>query len=68
MMLDRYWIEDKKSVFFIDIAEVAELVDAHASGACAFGCTGSSPVFGTKWKKKPCSSMNYKAFLLIMSR
>ena len=31
-------------------AEVAELVDAHASGACAFGCTGSSPVFGTESK------------------
>ncbi len=29
------------------IAEVAELVDAHVSGACAARCTGSSPVFGT---------------------
>ena len=28
-------------------AEVAELVDAHASGACILGCGGSSPLLGT---------------------
>ena len=29
-------------------AQVAELVDAHVSGACAARCAGSSPVLGTK--------------------
>ncbi len=29
------------------IAEVAELVDAHVSGACVFGREGSNPSFGT---------------------
>ena len=28
-------------------AHVAELVDAHGSGPCAFGCRGSSPFVGT---------------------
>lgn len=28
-------------------AEVVELVDTHASGACDFGCGGSSPPFRT---------------------
>ena len=28
-------------------AHVAELVDAHGSGPCAFGCGGSSPSVGT---------------------
>ena len=27
---------------------MAELVDAHGSGPCAFGCGGSSPLLGTK--------------------
>ncbi len=29
-------------------AEVAELVDAHDSKSCTFGCVGSIPTFGTK--------------------
>ena len=29
------------------LAQVAELVDAHVSGACAERCAGSSPVLGT---------------------
>ena len=29
-------------------AQVAELVDAHVSGACAARCAGSSPALGTK--------------------
>ena len=28
---------------------MAELVDAHGSGPCAFGCGGSSPLLGTKY-------------------
>ena len=28
-------------------AQMAELVDAHGSGPCAFGCGGSSPLLGT---------------------
>ena len=32
-------------------AQVAELVDAHVSGACAARRAGSSPVLGTKHKK-----------------
>ena len=28
-------------------AQVAELVDAHVSGACAARCAGSSPALGT---------------------
>ncbi len=31
-------------------AQVAELVDAHVSGACAARCAGSSPALGTKKK------------------
>ena len=34
---------------------MAELVDAHGSGPCAFGCGGSSPLLGTK-ELKPQSS------------
>ena len=30
-----------------EYAHVAELVDAHGSGPCAFGCGGSSPSVGT---------------------
>ena len=33
---------------FSDYAQVAELVDAHVSGACAAMRAGSSPVLGTK--------------------
>ncbi len=33
--------------FLLMIAEVAELVDAHVSGACVFGREGSNPSFGT---------------------
>ncbi len=29
-------------------AKVAELVDAHDSKSCIFGCAGSIPAFGTK--------------------
>ena len=35
---------------------MAELVDAHGSGPCAFGCGGSSPLLGTK-ELKPQSSV-----------
>ena len=31
---------------------MAELVDAHGSGPCAFGCGGSSPLLGTKIPQK----------------
>ena len=31
----------------MEIAQVAELVDAHVSGACAARRAGSSPVLGT---------------------
>ena len=30
------------------LAQVAELVDAHVSGACAARCAGSSPALGTR--------------------
>ena len=36
-------------------AQVAELVDAHVSGACAARRAGSSPVLGTFFKKKRSS-------------
>ena len=32
-------------------AQVAELVDAHVSGACAERCAGSSPVLGTVYSE-----------------
>lgn len=32
----------------IKIAGVAELVDAHDSKSCIFGCAGSTPATGTK--------------------
>ncbi len=31
----------------VKFAQMAELVDAHGSGPCAFGCGGSSPLLGT---------------------
>ena len=31
----------------VNLAQVAELVDAHVSGACAARRAGSSPVLGT---------------------
>ena len=34
-------------MFFYCIAQVAELVDAHVSGACVLQRAGSSPVLGT---------------------
>ncbi len=33
--------------YYFHFAEVAELVDAHASGACGAILGGSSPLFGT---------------------
>ena len=40
----------------IQIAQVAELVDAHVSGACAARRAGSSPVLGTLF---------YSAFMYV---
>ena len=37
-----------RSFFDLMIAQVAELVDAHVSGACVERHAGSSPVLGTK--------------------
>ena len=37
----------ENSVFEARVAQVAELVDAHVSGACAARRAGSSPVLGT---------------------
>ena len=31
----------------VPLAKVAELVDAHDSKSCIFGCVGSIPTFGT---------------------
>ena len=39
-----------RSFFDLMIAQVAELVDAHVSGACVERHAGSSPVLGTKVK------------------
>ena len=46
-----------RSFFDLMIAQVAELVDAHVSGACVERHAGSSPVLGTNlsdyyWMKK----------------
>ncbi len=40
-----------RSFFDLMIAQVAELVDAHVSGACVERHAGSSPVLGTKVKQ-----------------
>ena len=42
-----FWIKPKIKGMNIPIAQVAELVDAHVSGACAARRAGSSPVLGT---------------------
>ena len=43
-----YWKQPiRKATSFT--AQVAELVDAHVSGACAARRAGSSPVLGTTW-------------------
>ena len=39
--------KERKELVFTIFAQVAELVDAHVSGACAERCAGSSPVLGT---------------------
>ncbi len=41
---------------------MAELVDAHGSGPCAFGCGGSSPLLGTS-KTRPLLSFNSSEIL-----
>ena len=38
-------------------AQVAELVDAHVSGACAARCAGSSPALGTKRNSRQSSRL-----------
>ena len=40
-------------------AQVAELVDAHGSGPCAFGCGGSSPLLGTKESKSQSTDWDF---------
>ncbi len=40
---------DSESSFLCEIAEVAELVDAHDSKSCALGRVGSIPTFGTSF-------------------
>ena len=42
-----FWIKPKIKGMNIPIAQVAELVDAHVSGACAARRAGSIPVLGT---------------------
>ena len=41
----------RSKVCKMTVAQVAELVDAHVSGACAERRAGSSPVLGTIFKK-----------------
>ncbi len=41
------WGREFESRFPLMFAQVAELVDAHVSGACVERCAGSSPVLGT---------------------
>ena len=45
------------------LAQVAELVDAHVSGACVERCAGSSPVLGTHSRKD-----FFEEWLLILVR
>ena len=40
-----------RSLIYFRNAQVAELVDAHVSGACAARCAGSSPVLGTSLER-----------------
>ncbi len=40
-----------RSLIYFGNAQVAELVDAHVSGACAARCAGSSPVLGTSLER-----------------
>ena len=37
----------RRYAFYLSLAQVAELVDAHVSGACVSRRAGSSPVLGT---------------------
>ena len=51
----------------MQIAPVAELVDAHGSGPCAARCGGSNPSVGTitaKDKAESLENMCFRAFLL----
>src|SRR3990167_4269073 len=42
----------------VKFAQMAELVDAHGSGPCAFGCGGSSPLLGTNnLRNNDCNRM-----------
>ncbi len=42
------WVVGSSPTGVTKFAQVAELVDAHVSGACAARCEGSSPFLGTK--------------------
>ena len=45
--LAKVGVASSSLVFLADKAQVAELVDAHVSGACVERHAGSSPVLGT---------------------
>jgi hypothetical protein len=45
---------------------MAELVDAHGSGPCAFGCGGSSPLLGTSYKNRRI--LVYKGLVHTLAR
>ncbi len=45
-------------------AQVAELVDAHVSGACAARCAGSSPALGTKRESSTISRLPGISFFI----
>lgn len=44
---------------------MAELVDAHGSGPCAFGCGGSSPLLGTKELKPQSNDWGFFYCILL---
>ena len=46
-------------------AQMAELVDALVSNTNTFGCTGSSPVLGTKHNPKPLKKNGLGFFICL---
>jgi hypothetical protein len=51
-------------MFWRSQAKVAELVDAHDSKSCIFGCEGSIPSFGTKISYKAASCLLGNSFFI----
>lgn len=59
---------DANIISDVQIAHVAELVDAHGSGPCAARCGGSNPSVGTitaKDKAESLENVEFQGFFVV---